>query len=137
MAVVGRAVRSPHSCCGAEASCGLRAGTTLENTTTGRTCTATTTLIHVCMHYYIYNVLEEAFFISLHATHTMDVMHSLFLCYTYTYNGCRAQTESPQSVQTYCVLVVGLLQDGEEEVRDEMAASVGYILAHVSLSVGM
>ena len=102
MAVVGRAVHSPHSCRGAEASCGLRAGTTLENTTTGRTCTATTTLP---------------------------------LCYTY--NGCCAQAESPQSVQTYCVLVVGLLQDGEEEVRDEMAASMGYILAHISLSFGM
>ena len=35
------------------------------------------------------------------------------------------------------MLVVGLLQDGVEEVREEMATSVGTILSSLSPSVGM
>ena len=40
-------------------------------------------------------------------------------------------------VETYSMLVVGLLQDGVEEVREEMATSVGTILSSLSPSVGM
>ena len=39
-------------------------------------------------------------------------------------------------VADYCVLVVALLQDGEEAVREEMAGSVGILLAHISPLVG-
>ena len=39
-------------------------------------------------------------------------------------------------VADYCVLVVALLQDGEEEVREEMAGSVGILLSHIYPLVG-
>ena len=35
------------------------------------------------------------------------------------------------------MLVVGLLQDGAEEVREDMATSVGIILSSLAPSVGM
>ena len=47
------------------------------------------------------------------------------------------QVKSLQSVEKYCLLVVGLLQDGEEEVRNEMACSIGTILSTIPASVGM
>lgn len=34
------------------------------------------------------------------------------------------------------MLVVGLLQDGAEEVREDMAVSVGFILSSLAPSVG-
>ena len=42
------------------------------------------------------------------------------------------QDGSYQQAVLYCELVVTLLQDGEEEVRDEMATSVGKIFSHLS-----
>ena len=39
-------------------------------------------------------------------------------------------------MEAYTVLVVSLLQDGDEEVRDDMATSVGIILSSLSHSVG-
>ena len=42
------------------------------------------------------------------------------------------QDGSCQQAVLYCELVVTLLQDGEEEVRDEMATSVGKIFSHLS-----
>ena len=46
------------------------------------------------------------------------------------------QVESLQMVEPYSLLVVGLLQDGDEEVRDDMATSVGAILSSLPPSVG-
>ena len=41
-----------------------------------------------------------------------------------------------KSVESYTLLIVALLQDGDEEVRDEMAASVGVILSSISHTFG-
>ena len=40
-------------------------------------------------------------------------------------------------METYCLLVVGLLQDGDEEVRNDMADSIGTLLSSLSSYVGM
>ena len=40
-------------------------------------------------------------------------------------------------MEIYCLLVVGLLQDGDEEVRNDMADSIGTVLSFLSSHVGM